>query len=153
MNDKKARLILEIEEDEKLTELLIKKKYRNKALKCHPDKNKSQHSNEQFVNLKNAHDYLNDKMGLDVKINSYSELLYDFLKERIQLNKSSINTSANLLNIIIEKLSNKCEEKMINILENIDKGVLLDIYKLFITNDAIFGHIDKNILERLKGII
>ena len=153
MNDKIARIILEIEEHEKLTEALIRKKYRNKALKCHPDKNKSKHSNSQFIELKNAYDYLNEKLGLDVKINSYSELLYDFLKERININKLSTDASANLLNIIIDNLSNKCEEKIINILENIDKCVLLEIYKLIVTNDTMFGHIDKNILERLKCII
>jgi hypothetical protein len=153
MNDKLAMTILEIEEHEILTEALIKKKYRNKALKCHPDKNKSKYSNGQFLDVKNAYDYLNDKIGIEFKMNSYSELLYDFLKERVQMNDSSINASATLLNIIIEKLTNKCEEKMINILENIDKGVLLEIYKLIIANDAIFGHIDKSIMERLKNTI
>jgi len=153
MNNKSARSILEIDIEDKLTEELIKKKYRNKALKCHPDKNKSKDSNEQFVNLKNAYDYLNGQIGVDVKIVSYSELLYDFLKDRIQMNDSSINASANLVNLIIEKLSNKCEEKMTNILENIDKMVLMDIYKLIITNDTIFGHIDERIIERLKSTI
>ena len=153
MNDKVARCILEIDEHEKLTEELIKKKYRNKALKCHPDKNKSKDSNKQFLELKNSYDYLNDKIGVEAKINSYSELLYDFLKERIKMKNASTNTSADLLNIIIEKLSNKCELKMMNILENIDKGVLLEIYKLIIGNNAIFGHIDKRIIERLKSII
>jgi len=153
MNDKVARCILEIDDHEKLTEELIKKKYRNKALKCHPDKNKSKDSNKQFLELKNSYDYLNDKIGVEAKINSYSELLYDFLKERIKMKNASTNTSADLLNIIIEKLSNKCELKMMNILENIDKGVLLEIYKLIIGNNAIFGHIDKRIIERLKSII
>jgi curved DNA-binding protein CbpA len=153
MNDKIARCILEIDEHDKLTEELIKKKYRNKALKCHPDKNKSKDSNEQFLDLKNAYDYLNDKIGVDIKTNSYSELLYDFLKERIKMKNASTNTSADLLNIIIEKLSNKCELKMMNLLENIDKGVLFEIYKLITTNDSIFGHIDKSIIERLKSII
>jgi len=153
MNDIIARRILEITKEEKLTEELIKKKYRNKALKCHPDKNKSKDSNEQFLDVKNAYDYLNTKIGIETKINSYSELLYDFLKDRISLNTSSVNTNANLLNIIIEKLSNKYEDKIMNILENIDKGVLLEIYKLITANDAIFGHIDKRIIEGLESII
>jgi len=153
MNDITARRILEIDEEEKLTEELIKKKYRNKALKCHPDKNKSKGSNEQFLDVKNAHDYLNTKIGIDTKINSYSELLYDFLKDRISTNTSCVNTNVNLLNIIIEKLSNKYEDKMMNILENIDKGVLLEIYKLITVNDAIFGYIDKRIIEGLRSII
>lgn len=153
MNDTTARYILEIYNQEKLTEELIKKKYRNKALKCHPDKNKSKGSNEEFLELKNAYDYLNTKIGVDTKMNSYSELLYDFLKDCIPINNSSINANANLLNLIIEKISNKYEEKMMNILENIDKGVLLEIYKLIATNDAIFGHIDKRIIEGLKSII
>lgn len=158
MNEKNARVILEIDEYEKLTEVLIKKKYRNKALKCHPDKNKSSYSNDQFLNLKNAYDYLNEKTGIEVKTNSYSELLYDFLKERVQVNKSSTNTTATnttatLLNIIIEKLSNKCEEKMRNIVETIDKEVLIYIYKLIIGNDAIFRHLDESIMEKLKNAI
>lgn len=151
MNDKRARSILGINEDEKLTEELIKKKYRNKALKCHPDKNKSKDSNDKFLEVKNAHDYLNDKLGVGIKTNSYSELLFDFLKEHIQMKNT--NTSANLLNIIIEKLTDKCEVKMMNILENIDKGILMELYKIIMSNDAIFGHIDKSIIEKLKNII
>ena len=151
MNDKIARSILGINEDEKLTEELIKKKYRNKALKCHPDKNKSKDSNDKFLEVKNAHDYLNDKLGVGIKTNSYSELLFDFLKEHIQMKNT--NTSANLLNIIIEKLTDKCEVKMMNILENIDKGILMELYKIIMSNDAIFGHIDKSIIEKLKNII
>lgn len=151
MNDKRARSILGINEDEKLTEELIKKKYRNKALKCHPDKNKSKDSNDKFLEVKNAHDYLNDKLGVGIKTNSYSELLYDFLKEHIQMKNT--NTSANLLNIIIEKLTDKCEVKMMNILENIDKGILMELYRIIMSNDAIFGHIDKSIIEKLKNII
>tara|TARA_Y100000389_G_scaffold145204_1_gene143699 strand:+ start:3147 stop:4037 length:891 start_codon:yes stop_codon:yes gene_type:complete len=151
MNDKRARIILGINEDEKLTEELIKKKYRNKALKCHPDKNKSKDSNDKFLEVKNAHDYLNDKLGVGIKTNSYSELLYDFLKEHIQMKNT--NTSANLLNIIIEKLTDRCEVKMMNILENIDKGILMELYRIIMSNDAIFGHIDKSIIEKLKNII
>ena len=151
MNDKKARSILGINKDEKLTEELIKKKYRNKALKYHPDKNKSKDSNDKFLEVKNAHDYLNDKLGVVIKTNSYSELLYDFLKEHIQMKNT--NTSANILNIIIEKLTDKCEEKMMNILENIDKGILMELYKIIMSNGAIFGHIDKSIIEKLKNII
>ena len=49
MNDKEARNILGINKDEELTEELIKKKYRNKALKYHPDKNKSKDSNDKFI--------------------------------------------------------------------------------------------------------
>jgi hypothetical protein len=153
MNDKKARYILGINKDEELTEELIKKKYRNNALKCHPDKNKSKDSNEKFIEIKNAHDYLNEKMGVGIKTNSYSELLYDFLKEHIQMKCSKTNASANLLNIIIEKLTDKCEVKMMNILENIDKGILMELYKIIMSNDAIFGHIDKSIIEKLKNII
>jgi hypothetical protein len=151
MNDKKARSILGINKDEKLTEELIKKKYRNNALKYHPDKNKSKDSNDKFLEVKNAHDYLNDKLGVGIKTNSYSELLYDFLKEHIQMKNT--NTSANILNIIIEKLTDKCEEKMMNILENIDKGILMELYKIIMSNGAIFGHIDKSIIEKLKNII
>ena len=151
MNDKKARSILGINKDEKLTEELIKKKYRNNALKYHPDKNKSKDSNDKFLEVKNAHDYLNDKLGVGIKTNSYSELLYDFLKEHIQMKNT--NTSANILNIIIEKLTDKYEEKMMNILENIDKGILMELYKIIMSNGAIFGHIDKSIIEKLKNII
>jgi len=153
MNDKEARNILGINKDEELTEELIKKKYRNKALKYHPDKNKSKDSNDKFIEVKNAHDYLNEKMGVGIKTNSYSELLYDFLKEHIQMKSSKTNASANILNIIIEKLSDKCEVKMMNILENIDKGILMELYKIIMSNDAIFGHIDKSIIEKLKNII
>jgi len=151
MNDKKARSILGINKDEKLTEELIKKKYRNNALKYHPDKNESKDSNDKFIEVKNAHDYLNDKLGVGIKTNSYSELLYDFLKEHIQMKNT--NTSANILNIIIEKLTDKYEEKMMNILENIDKGILMELYRIIMSNGAIFGHIDKSIIEKLKNII
>lgn len=169
MNEKNARFILEIDETTKLTEELIKKKYRNKALKCHPDKNKSEDANEEFIELKNAYDYIGKKIGINIVAISYSELLYDFLKDCVNTNNSTTNTKANLLNTIIEKLSIKCEEKIMNViienlsvkceekimnvLENIDKEVLLELYKLIITNEAIFRHIDKKTIEKLKRVI
>jgi len=152
MNVKTARIILDIKDNEELTEELIKKKYRIKALKYHPDKNKSVDTKDQFINVKNAYELLSKHRGIEYKINSYSELLYDFIKDTTNM-KNGMNISANLFNIIIEKLSHKCEEKIIKILENIDKGTLYEIYHIITQNNGLFDYIDNDMIEKLKNII
>lgn len=152
MNVKTARIILDIKDNEELTEELIKKKYRIKALKYHPDKNKSVDAKDQFINVKNAYELLSKHRGIEYNVNSYSELLYDFIKDTTNM-KNGMNISANLFNIIIEKLSHKCEEKIIKILENIDKGTLYEIYHIITQNNGLFDYIDNDMIEKLKNII
>jgi DnaJ-class molecular chaperone len=153
MNVKTARIILDIKDNEELTEELIKRKYRNKALKCHPDKNKSAGAKDQFIDVKNAYEFLSKHRGIEYKVNSYSELLYDFIKDTTKGINGGMNISANLFNIIIEKLSHKCEEKIIKILENIDKGTLYEIYHIITQNNGLFDYIDNDMIEKLKNII
>ena len=147
MNVKTARIILDIKDNEELTEDLIKKKYRIKALKYHPDKNYSVDAKDQFINVKNAYEFLSKHRGIEYKINSYSELLYDFIKDTTNM-KNGMNISSNLFNVIIEKLSHKCEEKIIKILENID-----EIYHIITQNNGLFDYIDNDMIEKLKNII
>ena len=69
MNKTDAYSILNIEQNELLTELLLKTKYRKACLKCHPDKPGG--TSGSFIKVKEAHDYLKNEDNS--KIN-YSEL-------------------------------------------------------------------------------
>ena len=156
MNNKTACIVLNIKEDENLTRELLKRKFRCKALEYHPDKNNSENANAKFQEVKEAYDLLNAKIGNEnIEMNyNYADLLYDFLKDTIELDKIKnklVNT--NVFNIIIDKITHSCEEKITNIIEKIDKEILIELYRLVTTNKAIFKYIDKRIIDKMKQFI
>jgi len=61
--------------------------------------------------------------------------------------------SAKTFKILIDKLANTCENKLIRLLNNIDKNILLELYRLFTSNNTIFNHINDNIIQIIKAVI
>jgi len=70
-----ARRILDIDEDEVLSEELLKRKYRIKALQFHPDKNSAPDASEQFQEIHAAFETLSKP----TPVMSYMDMLTDFL--------------------------------------------------------------------------
>ena len=58
MNFKEACIILEIDDSEEPSAQTIKKQYRTKALRYHPDKNKSEDASAKFLEIQSAYEYL-----------------------------------------------------------------------------------------------
>lgn len=141
MNNETARLTLDIDKHTIITTELLKKKYRIKALMYHPDKNKSEDANDQFRRIHEAYKFLSEN-NKSPENQTYSDLLKDFFN----------NNNSPTVHIIINKLTQMCEEKAIKFIETIDKLVLIDIYKLLVANKEIL-HIPELLIDEIKRIV
>lgn len=140
MEEMRARYVLGIDNTIQITPDLLKRQYRLKALRYHPDKNSSPDANEQFRLVRDAYEYLSDRNSPMENL-SYVDLLKEFL-----------NAKSPVIQIIIEKLSHMCEEKAFRFINSIDKLILIDIYKLLTANKEIL-HIPDIFIEEIRKII
>jgi hypothetical protein len=140
MEEMRARYVLGIDNTIQITPDLLKRQYRLKALRYHPDKNSSPDANEQFRLVREAYEYLSDRNSPMENL-SYVDLLKEFL-----------NAKSPVIQIIIEKLSHMCEEKAFRFINSIDKLILIDIYKLLTANKEIL-HIPDIFIEEIRKII
>lgn len=141
MDQARARHILGIDNAMQVTPELLKRQYRIKALRYHPDKNSSPDANEQFRLVREAYEYLSDHNSPMENL-PYVDLLKEFL-----------NSKSPIIHIIIAKLSHMCEDKAVRFINSIDKMILIDIYKLLIVNREIMHIPDIFIEEILKILI
>ena len=140
MNETRARHILGINNEIKLTPELLKRQYRINALRYHPDRNPSPDANDQFRSVHEAYEFLSENKS-PMENTSYVDLLKEFLN-----NKSPV------VHIIIAKLSHMCEEKALRFINSIDKLILMDIYKLLISNREIL-YIPEILIEEIRKIL
>jgi DnaJ-class molecular chaperone len=139
MELKRALEILELHQNE-CNEHTIKKNYRLKALKYHPDKS-GRDTIKEFQEIQEAYEYLMDKKG---SINNdYESIFTDFLH--------SINDNG-ILNSIFNKLQEKCYD---NLFEYIKNKSLVDIIqiKTILCNYKQVLHFPDNLLYTLDNII
>ena len=141
MDQMRARHVLGIDNMAQITPELLKRQYRIKALRYHPDKNTSPDANEQFRMVRDAYEYLSD-YNSPIENLSYVDMLKEFL-----------NTKSPVVHIIISKLSHMCEDKAFRFINSIDKLILMDIYKLLIANREILNVPDIFIEEIRKILI
>lgn len=156
MNYNNAIHLLELEKDT-INETNIKKKYKFMALKYHPDKNKSEDANNKFNEIKEAYDYLmkyegyidcdNEFFEEEKSEDNYNSMLYQFIN--MIINEQSQD---NILNGIIKKILNMCEDKAIDYIKNIDKGKLILFYD-FLTKYSQIFHYSDQFIERIKEMI
>jgi len=146
MNNSRARSILEIEANIQITPELLKKQYRIKALQCHPDKNSSPDANAQFQQVHEAYEILSEA-SVPIERQSYADMLKEFLG----------NTSP-VVQIILSKLSQMCEDKVVKFAGSIDKLILIDIYKLLAAHrdilympDSFMNEIKKILIDKTKN--
>jgi hypothetical protein len=155
MNRKEACELLEIDETIQITEDIIKKKYRMKALLYHPDKNKSPDASAKFQKIHEAYDFLlnekNDHKSFN-DIKSYKDLLADFLKSLSEGGGLQNDFQYRIFNTIITKITHMCENKAVVFLEKIDKTLLLKIYELLLKNREIF-YISEQFLSQINDIV
>jgi hypothetical protein len=152
----------------------LKRIYRQNALAYHPDKNPGSDTTTIFHKIKNAYDFLlvdlgykdSDNDDFDIgededeatvysfqdsissKINSYTSILTSFLAPIIQSDTFK-EIQSKLIYLIIEKLSQKCEDQAFIILEKIDKKAFVKIYELLTKYKSAF-HISEEFLNRLE---
>jgi hypothetical protein len=157
MNYQKAIIYLELEDNIDMKH--IKKQYRKLALKYHPDKNPSSEAAIRFLEISESYNFLCEYFQSDnyhdhCDINTpYSELLKEFLQSIfVDVNISSNIYLIQILQRIIEKITNICEDKSIDFFRKINKQLLKKIYEiLYIYRDVL--SISDNFLEQIHEII
>jgi len=178
MNYELACEILGINPDIEVEVTEIKRIYRQNALIYHPDKNRGSDTTLIFQKIQNAYDFLlvdlgykdseNDEFDIDKheeededeepnysfqeyissKIKSYSNILTSFLAPIMQSDTFK-EIQSKLIYLIIEKLTQKCENQAFAILEKIDNRAFLKIYELLKKYKTAF-HISDEFLHRLE---
>ena len=122
----------------------IKRQYRIKALLFHPDKNKSTNASNQFRDVHEAYKFLSNNIDIGVSDKTYMELLSDFLK--------SNNTDNELFHMLLNRISQACEEKTLKFLKTIDQKTLVNLYKLIVLHADIL-HISPVFIQEIDALI
>tara|TARA_B100000900_G_scaffold245533_1_gene208747 strand:+ start:9250 stop:10167 length:918 start_codon:yes stop_codon:yes gene_type:complete len=160
MNYKKACKILQFEKNDIINESTIKKQYRMLALIYHPDKNKGDYATEKFREANEAYEYLlkyegymdtNNIFTEDFKENIFSDNTYSFILFKF-LNSISEDNGNNVMNTIINKLTTICEDKAMDLLNNLDKNTLIKVYKLLSKYKEAF-HFNNNYIDKIKDLV
>jgi hypothetical protein len=144
MNLKKAYSILKLNE-ETLNEAELKTSYYKMALKYHPDKNGDKNSNEKFIEIKEAYDYLTNHLinknektttfkDAELKNFDYYSLLTTMLSSLI-----GKDISFDVLNNIVKQLKEGVNSAVSKELDKYDKTVLLKLYDILIEYMEVIG--------------
>jgi DnaJ-class molecular chaperone len=160
MNYKKACEILTINSKEEITKNVLKRQYRLKALKYHPDKNNDVNASEKFQEIHDAYEYLLNKLeyvqldsdddydfeeGEDLNnLSNYNNLLFQFVK-----NIFGKESSDTIYQIILNKIANTCENKAIQLLEKLEKPVLINICEMIHKYKDAF-HFSHSFFDKLE---
>tara|TARA_B110000881_G_C18544403_1_gene500339 strand:+ start:470 stop:1363 length:894 start_codon:yes stop_codon:yes gene_type:complete len=152
MNYPKACKLLHIDTNEPLSTDKLKSHYRTSALKYHPDKNTSPNANEEFQNINEAYQYLQKYSNVNNNDNinwnmTYSDMLMSFIQNIIPIDRDS-----QILHIIIQKINHLCENKTVDLLNSIDKDILIKIYNLIKKNQEILQFGDE-LIEIVESVI
>lgn len=169
MDSKKAILILGLN-DETVTMENIKKQYRYNALKYHPDKNKSADASEKFQEIHLAYEFLlnnhfyqgepdNNDDFLSGSPEDYKNMLREFIDHIWKGDSGCENTTLNkIIYIILGRLSKICENQMVELLEKLDKNLLLKIYDIlknykdiFYFSNTFFEKMEEVLSEKIKN--
>ena len=165
MNYEKACKILDINTDE-ISMDILKKQYRINALRYHPDKNIDEDTTGKFQEIQSAYEYLSHKISNDEAFdmdnemyegeedmkNSYAGILFSFMKNLMQTDMPSSDNKSGIYYIILEKISNTCEKKALELIEKVDKKVLIKLYEIIGKySDAL--HFSSSFIEKMNEII
>lgn len=175
MNYKNACKNLGIINNQDITLEILKKKYKFYALKHHPDKNNDINSCSKFQEIKESYDYLLKHLNLyevmndenencdfkefcnnssynndffeNINKENYNWILFSFLKNII--NNDNQN---HLLQMIIHKIASICENKAYELLEKIDKKILIKILEIIQKYNEAF-QFSSDFLNKIENII
>jgi hypothetical protein len=167
MNYKLACETLGINGDIPITEEVLKKQYRINALRNHPDKSSAPDATSRFQQINTAYQYLlkdlhfmsideydidddtetEDNEDINVT-NSYASILMSFVKNIV---KNDVPNNK-IYHIILQKISNMCEKKALEMVEKIDKNVLIKVYEI-IQNYRETLHFSTDFINKIKEVI
>lgn len=143
MNRDRARELLGLKPSEATDIDTIKRQYRIKALLYHPDKNRSENAAGQFRDIHEAYKFLSNSVdGGGNK--TYKELLSDFLKSDTAENE--------LFQMLLNRISQACEEKTLKFIKTLDQKILANLYKLVVLYADIL-HISDDFMREIESLI
>jgi hypothetical protein len=154
------RLDLDLNEDS-IDIDIIKKKYRIKALIYHPDKNNNPDASSKFQEIHDAYEYVMKEEGyMDTEDNnmentrnhndqddSYRNLFLIFLKKILEN-----ETGDSIFYSIIQRITTICESKAIDLLERLDKTMLIKTRMILSKYKDAF-HVTDTMLEKINELI
>jgi hypothetical protein len=144
MNRDRARELLGLKPNESTDIDSIKRQYRIKALLYHPDKNRSENAAGQFRDIHEAYKFLSNNVDSCGDNKTYKELLSDFLKS---------NTTENeLFRMLLNRISQACEEKTLRFIKTLDQKILANLYKLVVLYADIL-HISDDFMREIESLI
>lgn len=155
MNFAKACVILDIPIEHRipLNKEVVKKQYRRKALQFHPDKNKGANSTGEFLLINEAYHHLSNSVDLDISSETmnYANDLFSFLRQSLTASNENLMQNK-VVQIIITKIVECCESKALDLLEKLDKNVLIKINEIFKTYADVF-HFSEGFLKSVEEIV
>ena len=157
MNKTKAYNCLDLDiNNQNITIDDIKRQYRLKALTYHPDKNSSPDATARFQEIREAYEYvLKHKGHVDYtdddiypsRDGSYKSIFMLFMKKILE-NESNQTAFYSIIN----RITNLCEDKAIEMLKQLDKTVLIKTHTLLEKYKTAF-HITETMIEKLTMLI
>lgn len=144
MNRVRARELLGLKANEVSDIDAIKRQYRIKALLYHPDKNKSDNAASRFRDVHEAYKFLSNNVDSSSGDKTYKDLLSDFLKS---------NTTENeLFQMLLNRISQACEEKTLKFIKTLDRKILANLYKLMVLYADIL-HISDEFMREIDALV
>jgi len=144
MNINRARELLGLGRSETSDIDAIKRQYRIKALMYHPDKNKSENAASQFRDIHEAYKLLSNNVDVGGGDKTYKDLLSDFLK--------SHNTENELLNMLLNRISQACEDKTLKFMKTLEPKILANLYKLIVLYADVL-HISEDFMREIEALV
>ena len=145
--------------DQNLSLDTIKRQYRIKALIYHPDKNKGPDASSKFHEIHDAYEYVLQAEGYtdienpeqeinnDIQEESYKNLFFIFLKNILEN-----ETGQSVFYSIVHRITTICEEKAIELLERLDKQMLVRTRVILLKYKDAF-HVTDTLIEKISGLI
>jgi len=144
MNIGQARELLGLRRNETVDIDAIKRQYRIKALLYHPDKNKSENAASQFRDIHEAYKLLSNNVDTGGGDKTYKDLLSDFLK--------SHNTENELFNMLLNRISQACEDKTLKFLKTLEPKILINLHKLIVMYADVL-HISDDFMREIDALV